>query len=124
MITKTATVLVAGMLAIPIAHAQMNSSPSSTAGGATGTTKAPDAPELVMEPAQRMRIKEYVVKQSVPRATVPAGIRVGATLPTDVELREVPADWGPTVSRYRYVHTDGGIYFVEPGSRRVVYDLN
>jgi hypothetical protein len=89
--TKIAAVLVAGVFAMPIAHAQTNSSPSSTAGGATGTTKAPDAPELVMEPAQRMRIKEYVVKQSVPRATVPTGIRVGATCqPTSNYVRYLP----------------------------------
>ena len=49
---------------------------------------------------------------------------VGGTVPADVELREVPSDWGPSVSRYRYYHTDSGVYFVDPADRRVIYDLN
>ena len=30
-------------------------------------------------------------------------VTVGATLPADVELVEVPADWGPDMRRYRYI---------------------
>ena len=75
-------------------------------------------------PEQRTRIKEYVVKEKVPRVTVKERYRVGATVPADVELREVPADWGPSVRSYRYYHTDGGIHFVDPGSRRVIYDID
>ena len=75
-------------------------------------------------PEQRTRIKEYVVKENVPRVTVKERYRVGATLPADVELREVPADWGPSVRSYRYYHTDSGIYFVDPSSRRVVYEID
>jgi hypothetical protein len=44
--------------------------------------------------------------------------------PADVELREVPADWGPSVRSYRYYHTDSGIHFVDPASRRVIYDID
>jgi hypothetical protein len=51
-------------------------------------------------------------------------VRVGATLPADVELREVPADWGPSVSRYRYIYSDDHVHFVDPASRRVIYDLD
>ena len=75
-------------------------------------------------PEQRTRIKEYVVKENVPRVTVKERYRVGATLPADVELREVPADWGPSVRSYRYYHTDSGIHFVDPSSRRVVYEID
>ena len=75
-------------------------------------------------PEQRTRIKEYVVKENVPRVTVKERYRVGATVPADVELREVPADWGPSVRSYRYYHTDSGIHFVDPGSRRVIYDID
>jgi hypothetical protein len=77
-----------------------------------------------VEPAQRTRIKEYVVKEKVPRVTVKERYRVGATVPADVELRSVPADWGPSVSRYRYYHTDSGVHFVDPESRRVVYEID
>ena len=75
-------------------------------------------------PEQRTRIKEYVVKQNVPRVTVKERYRVGTTVPADVELREVPADWGPTVRSYRYYHTDTGVHFVDPANRRVIYDID
>jgi len=74
-------------------------------------------------PEQRTRIKDYVVKEKVPRVTVKERYRVGTTVPSDVELREVPADWGPSVRSYRYYHTDAGIHFVDPANRRVIYDI-
>ena len=75
-------------------------------------------------PEQRTRIKEYVVKEKVPRATVRERVRVGGTVPADVELREVPADWGPSVRSYRYYHSDSGVHFVDPANRRVIYDID
>src|SRR5436305_521058 len=50
-------------------------------------------------PEQRTRIKEYVVKERVPTVTMKERYRVGTPVPADVELREVPADWGPSVRR-------------------------
>ena len=82
------------------------------------------AQSVVIEPEQRTRIKEYVVKQKVPRVTVRERYRVGTTVPAEVELREVPEDWGPSVRRYRYYHTDAGVHFVDPESRRVIYDID
>src|SRR3954464_3351501 len=79
---------------------------------------------IVIAPEQRTHIKEYVVKEKVPRVTVKERYRVGATVPADVELREVPADWGPSVRSYRYYYTDQGVHFVDPGSRRVIYDID
>jgi hypothetical protein len=75
-------------------------------------------------PEQRTRIKEYVVREKVPRATVRERITVGGTVPGDVELREVPADWGPSVRSYRYYHSDRGVHFVDPANRRVIYDID
>jgi hypothetical protein len=82
------------------------------------------AQSVVVEPEQRTRIKEYVVKQKVPRVVVRERLSVGATVPADVELREVPEDWGPSVRKYRYYHTDTGVHFVDPESRRVIYDID
>jgi hypothetical protein len=87
-------------------------------------TGAAVAQTVVIEPEQRTRIKEYVVKQKVPRVTVRERIRVGTPVPADVELREVPEDWGPSVRRYRYYHTDSGVHFVDPESRHVIYDID
>jgi len=77
-----------------------------------------------IEPAQRTRIKEYVVKEKVAPVRVKERVSVGVTLPADVELRSVPADWGPGVSKYRYIYSDNHVYFVEPSSRRVVQELD
>jgi hypothetical protein len=71
-------------------------------------------------PEQRTRIKEYVVKEKMRPVTVQERVTVGATLPADVELRTVPSDWGPSVSRYRYIYHDDHVVLVDPSSRRVV----
>jgi len=75
---------------------------------------------IEIAPDQRMRIKEYVVKEKVRPVTVKERVSVGATLPADVELIAVPETWGPSVSKYRYVYSDDRVVLVEPSSRRVV----
>ena len=98
------------------------SSPSFAQG--VGVQVGPVGAGISFAPEQRTRIKEYVVKERVAPVTVRERISVGATLPADVELRAVPSDWGPSVSRYRYVYADDNVYFVEPSSRRVVHVLD
>jgi hypothetical protein len=75
---------------------------------------------IEIAPEQRTRIKEYVVKEKVRPVTVKERVSVGATLPADVELVAVPENWGPSVSRYRYVYSDNHVVLVEPSSRRIV----
>lgn len=65
-----------------------------------------------------------MVKEKVPRVAVKERYRVGMPVPADVELREVPSDWGPSVSRYRYYNSEYGVHFVDPDSRRVIYDID
>ena len=77
-----------------------------------------------LTPEYRTRIKEYVVKERVNPYVAKERITVGTTLPADVELRAVPSDWGPSVSRYRYVYSNDRVHFVDPASRRVIYDLD
>ena len=69
-------------------------------------------------------IRRELVKERVAPVTVKERVTVGATLPADVELRAVPSDWGPSVSRYRYFYSDNNVNFVEPDSRRVVHVLD
>ncbi len=61
------------------------------------------------------------------RTGPPAGfsIGVGAAVPADVELYEVPVDveWAP-VRRYRYTVHQDRVYVVDPGSRKVVRIIN
>lgn len=87
----------------------------------TVTTTAPGASASVtIAPEQRTKIKQYVVEKKVKAVTLKERVAVGATLPADVELVAVPGDWGPEMSRYRYVYSDDRIMLVEPESRRVV----
>jgi hypothetical protein len=46
-------------------------------------------------------------------------IVVGGRVPADVELESVPADWGPSLTKYRYVYSGDRVMLVEPGSRTV-----
>ena len=71
-------------------------------------------------PEQRMKIKQYVTTQKVAPVTFKEKVAVGATLPADVRLSPVPADWGPSVTKYQYVYSDNHVYFVEPSTRKVI----
>jgi Protein of unknown function (DUF1236) len=98
------------------------SSPSFAQGA--GVQIGPVGAGISFAPEQRTRIKEYVVKERVAPVTVRERVRVGAKLPADVELRTVPAEWGPSVSKYRYIYSDDRVYFVEPSTREVVQVLD
>jgi hypothetical protein len=89
-----------------------------------GVQIGPVGAGISFAPEQRTRIKEYVVKERVAPITVREGIRVGAKLPADVQLRTVPTDWGPSVSKYRYIYSDDRVYFVEPSTREVVHVID
>jgi len=75
---------------------------------------------IELSPEQRTTIREYVVRERVPVATLPGEIRVGAVIPGGVELVTVPETWGPSVRRYRYVHWNDRVVLVEPSSRKVI----
>ena len=72
-----------------------------------------------IDPAQRAKIKDYIVNQKVPPAPVRGSILIGSTLPPDIEIHSVPAGWGPTVSKYSYAYADNRVYFVWPSTRKV-----
>ena len=89
-----------------------------------GVQVGPVGAGISFAPEQRTRIKEYVVKERVAPVTMRERVRVGTRLPADVELRSVPSDWGPSVSKYRYIYSNDNIYFVEPSSREVVHVID
>jgi hypothetical protein len=75
-------------------------------------------------PEQRTKIKQYVTTQKIAPVTLKERVAVGATLPSDVRLQPVPADWGPSVTKYQYVYTDNHVVLVEPSTRKVVEVLD
>jgi Protein of unknown function (DUF1236) len=89
-----------------------------------GIQVGPVGAGISFAPEQRTRIKEYVVKERVAPVTVRERLSVGTKLPADVQLRTVPADWGPSVSKYRYIYSDDRVYFVEPSTREVVHVID
>ena len=89
-----------------------------------GVGVGPVGAGITFEPQQRTHIREYVTRERVAPYASRERMAVGTRLPADVELRTVPSDWGPHVSKYRYVYSNDHVYFVEPSSREVVYELN
>jgi len=89
-----------------------------------GVQVGPVGAGIDFAPEQRTRIREYVVRERVAPVTVRERLAVGTRLPADVELRAVPSDWGPSVSRYRYIYSNNHVYFVDPGSREVVHVMD
>jgi hypothetical protein len=89
-----------------------------------GVQAGPVGAGISFEPQQRTYIREYVTRERISPYAPRERIAVGARLPAEVELRTVPSDWGPHVSRYRYVYSNDRVYFVEPSSREIVYELN
>jgi hypothetical protein len=86
----------------------------------TGTGNA----AIQIEPQYRTKIKSYVTEKKVRSVTTQEKIVVGAKVPTSVELEAVPADWGPSVSRYRYVYSNDRVMLVDPGTRTVVHEID
>jgi hypothetical protein len=84
------------------------------------TTTTTTTRTTVIEPAQRTAIQQYIVRERPRAVAVPSGftVRVGATLPSSVELHTFPETVG--VREYRYTVIGDQTVLVEPGSRRVV----
>lgn len=88
------------------------------------TTGTGHATAIQIEPQYRTRIKSYVTEHHLRPVTTKEKIIVGATVPSDVELEAVPSDWGPTLTKYRYVYAGDRVMLVDPGSRTVVQEID
>jgi len=89
----------------------------------TTTTGAGNA-AIQIEPQYRTKIKSYVTEKRVRPITTQERIVVGAKVPASVELEAVPADWGPSVTKYRYVYSNDRVMLVDPGTRTVVHEID
>ena len=86
----------------------------------TGTGRA----NVLVEPETRTRIKTYVTEKKLRPVATKERIAVGATVPSDVELVAVPSDWGPSLTKYRYVYSNDRVILVDPSSRTVVQEID
>ena len=74
-------------------------------------------------PKERAYIIDYVLKERIRPAILEERISMGATVPLNVELQKVPADWAPSVQPFLYFISDDRVHLVEPKTRRVVFDI-
>jgi Protein of unknown function (DUF1236) len=88
------------------------------------TTTGVGRSTVVVEPEARTRIKTYVTERKLRPVTTKERIVVGGTVPADVELVAVPSDWGPSLTRYRYVYSNDRVMLVDPGNRTVVQEID
>ncbi|MCP3373684.1 DUF1236 domain-containing protein [Bradyrhizobium cajani] len=88
------------------------------------TTGTGHAAVVQIEPEYRTRIKSYVTEHRVRPVVTKEKIIVGATVPSEVELEAVPTDWGPSLTKYRYVYSGDRVMLVDPGSRTVVQEID
>jgi hypothetical protein len=87
------------------------------------TTGAGNA-AVQIEPQYRTKIKSYVTEHKVRPVETQEKIVVGAKVPSDVELDTVPSEWGPSLTKYRYVYSGERVMLVDPGTRTVVQEVD
>lgn len=86
------------------------------------TTGTGHAAAVQIEPEDRTKIRTYVTEHKV--RPVQQKIVVGQPVPREVELEAVPADWGPSLTKYRYVYSGERVMLVDPGTRTVVQEID
>jgi len=111
-------------LLLGVAAAALLSTSAMAQSTVTTTTTGAARSTVTIEPEARTRIKSYVTEKKLRPVTTKERIAVGATVPSDVELVAVPSDWGPSLTRYRYVYSNDRVMLVDPGSRTVVQEID
>ncbi|MGY3477472.1 DUF1236 domain-containing protein [Bradyrhizobium ottawaense] len=88
------------------------------------TTGTGHAAAVQIEPEYRTKIRTYVTEHKVHPVQTREKIVVGQPVPREVELEAVPADWGPSLTRYRYVYSGERVMLVDPSTRTVVQEID
>jgi hypothetical protein len=86
-----------------------------------GTSAAMAQIVIDIGPDDERTVYSTITRERVVRPSVEFDVNVGAVVPREVELYEVPdtIEVEP-VRRYRYVVMDGRVVLVDPSTRRVV----
>lgn len=90
----------------------------------TTTTGAGHGVAVQIEPEYRTRIRTYVTEQKIRPVETRERIVVGSPVPRDVELAAVPSEWGPSLTKYRYVYSGSRVMLVDPQTRMVVQEVD
>ncbi|TFV38287.1 DUF1236 domain-containing protein [Bradyrhizobium frederickii] len=90
----------------------------------TTTTGTGHAAAVQIEPEYRTKIRTYVTEHKVRPVHTREKIVIGQPVPREVELEAVPADWGPSLTKYRYVYSGERVMLVDPSTRTVVQEID
>ncbi|MBR0915432.1 DUF1236 domain-containing protein [Bradyrhizobium japonicum] len=90
----------------------------------TTTTGTGHAAAVQIEPEYRTKIRTYVTERKVRPVETREKIVVGQPVPREVEREAVPADWGPSLTKYRYVYSGERVMLVDPSTRTVVQEID
>ncbi|WP_158670506.1 DUF1236 domain-containing protein [Bradyrhizobium guangdongense] len=88
------------------------------------TTHTGHAAAVQIEPEYRTKIRTYVTEHKVRPVQTREKIVVGQPVPREVELEAVPADWGPSLTKYRYVYSGERVMLIDPSTRAVVQEID
>ncbi|WP_298884978.1 DUF1236 domain-containing protein [uncultured Bradyrhizobium sp.] len=88
------------------------------------TTTGAGHAAVQIEPEYRTKIRTYVTEHKVRPVESREKIVVGQSVPREVELEAVPADWGPSLTKYRYVYSGERVMLVDPSTRTVVQEID
>ena len=87
------------------------------------TTGTGHAGAVQIEPEYRTKIRSYVTEHKIPPVESREKIVVGSPVPRDVELEAVPTEWGPSLTKYRYVYSGERVMLVDPETRAVIQEV-
>ena len=90
----------------------------------TTTTGTGHAAAVQIEPEYRTKIRTYVTEHKVRPVETREKIVIGQPVPREVELEAVPADWGPSLTKYRYVYSGERVMLVDPSTRTVIQEID
>ncbi|MGF6431296.1 DUF1236 domain-containing protein [Bradyrhizobium elkanii] len=88
------------------------------------TTGTGHAAAVQIEPEYRTKIRTYVTEHKIRPIQSREKIVVGSPVPRDVELEAVPEEWGPSLTKYRYVYSGERVMLVDPSTRTVVQEVD
>ena len=97
---------------------------ASVAQTTVATTTGIGSAGVQIQPQYRTKIKSYVTEHNIRPIETRERIVVGSQVPSDVELVAVPSDWGPSVTKYRYVYSNNRVMLVDPATRTVVHEVD
>jgi hypothetical protein len=108
---------------VSVAALALSATSALAQGTVTTTTGTGHSAAVKIEPETRTRIHTYVTEHKVRPVETREKIVIGQPVPRDVELEAVPADWGPSLTRYRYVYSGQRVMLVDPESRTVIQEV-